>query len=125
MMTSNNSLNGREITQIMQNLRRRGRDIEQAAKQALRESAEEIVQDAKSRAPVKTGNLRDSIHAIEENEGLSYKIVADAINEQGKQYAKIVEYSPKINKPYLFPAIEDNRNNINRRIAQAVRSEIN
>lgn len=119
------SINGRAIREIMEQLRRRGRQIEAAAKSALRESAAEIVQDAKSRAPVKTGNLRDSIHAIEENEGLSYKIVADAINEQGKQYAKIVEYSPKINKPYLFPAIEDNKNNINRRIAQAVRSEIN
>ena len=117
------NLNDRAIQQIANQLRRRGARIEQAAKRVLRETAEEIVQAAKSRAPVKTGNLRDSIHLEEENDGLTFKITADAKNQSGECYAKIVEFSPKINQPFLQPALDANRN-LNRRIRQAVRSEI-
>ncbi len=122
--TSNNSLNGREITQIMQNLRRRGSNIETAAKAVWRESAEEVVRTAKFLAPVRTGKLMQSIHAETENDGLTYKIVADATNAQGVPYGKFVEYDPRIAHPFLFPAIEQLRARIDERIKQAVQRRL-
>ena len=120
-MSSTAHINGREITQIVSRLRQRGRHIEQSAKIALRESVNEIVRQAKSLVPVDTGNLQRSIRPIEENDGASFKIVADATNEQGKQYGRIVEFDPRINKPYLYPAIDVEKDNLNRRIAAHVR----
>lgn len=102
-------------------LRLRGEHVLAAAKQALRQGAQDIVTDAKSRVPVKTGKLRDSIHSIEKADGAVQEITADAKNENGVPYGKIVEYSPQINRPFLFPAIEANRNGINRKIANAIR----
>ena len=110
-----------DIRQAVNHFQRRGEHVLQAAKNALREGARDIVTDAKSRVPVKTGKLRDSIHAIEKENGAVQEITADAKNESGVPYGKIVEYSPRINRPFLKPAIESNRDNINRKIADALR----
>lgn len=121
---STETINGREIRQIVDRLRRRGNAAVQAAKQALREGVNGIVDDAKLRVPVDTGRLKNSIHAETENEGASYKIVADAKNEQGNSYAKIVEYDPKINKPFMYPAIEANKQRISDKIKQAIERSV-
>lgn len=121
-MASTN-LNGRAITQIMQNLRERGRDIEQAAKRALREEVSNIVQTAKLNCPVDTGKLRDSVHEEEENNGLTYKIVADAKNAQGVPYGKFVEYG-LANHPFLYPAIEQYKDGLSRKIKDAMHRAI-
>ena len=78
-----------DIRQAVNHFQRRGEHVLQAAKNALREGARDIVTDAK--------------------------------NESGVPYGKIVEYSPRINRPFLKPAIESNRDNINRKIADALR----
>ena len=81
--------NTNEINNIAATLRRRGARIEQAAKGALLDGVKEIVRTAKFLAPVKTGNLAESIHYEQEDTdaGLVFKIVSDAKNEQGKPYS--------------------------------------
>lgn len=90
------NINGNNISSIVGNLRQRGEDIAHAAKIAL----------------------RDNIKAIPFEDGALYKIVADV------PYAKVVEYSPKINKPFLFPALEANKDNLNNTIKRAVTREL-
>lgn len=92
------------------------------AKEALEKGADKVVSDAKNLCPVKSGNLKDSIHKVAQNQGLKYKIEADAKAKRGKQefYGKVVEFSPKINHPYIYPAIDSNKKNIIDNISDAV-----
>lgn len=121
-MSSTAQINGREIQNIVANLRRRGKQIERAAKLALREGVDEITRTAKNLVPVRTGKLQNSIHSIAENDGASYKIVADAENASGIQYGRFVEFDPRINKPFLYPAIDAEKSKLNSRIAAKVRN---
>ena len=89
-------------------------------KKELAKGADKIVVDAKSNCPVKTGNLRDSIHAESKNDGLKYNIVADAKSTSGAYYGRIVEFSPKINHPYLYPAMDKNKKGILDDIAKTI-----
>lgn len=90
-------------------------------KKELSKGADKIATDAKSRCPVKSGNLRDSIHAESKNDGLRFNIVADAKSKSGGiYYGRIVEFSPKINKPYLIPAAEANKKAILENIANVI-----
>lgn len=109
-----------DISRAVERLRRRGEGVLTAAKRGLKEGGDIVVQDAKSRAPVKTGKLRDSIHAVEKENGAVQELIADAKNDSGVPYAKIVEYSPRINRPFLKPALDANQNIINQKIAQAI-----
>ena len=95
--------------------------IIEKAKQALAKGADEIVSDAKTRCPVKTGKLRDSIHAEKQKDGMKYKIVADAKSEKGKNefYGKVVEYRPG-GQPFIYPAIDANRKDIVDSIGNAI-----
>ena len=90
----------------VRNLRMKGEHVLTAAKQALKEGADLIVNDAKSRVPVKTGKLRDSIQAKSIEYGAAYDISADAKNQNGVAYGQFVEFDPKINKPFLYPAMD-------------------
>ena len=103
-----------QINRAVERLQRRGAQVVQAAKRALEEGAGSIVNDAKSRAPVKTGKLRDSIHYTVTDDGGAVEISADV------PYAKIVEYSPKINHPFLKPAIDAQTRRVNQLIKQAI-----
>ena len=96
----------------------------QAAKDALKQGADEVVADAKSRCPVRTGKLRDSIRAEPNREGTSYKIIADADNN-GYQYGQIVEFSPKEGfTPFLYPALEANYGRVMSNIRTAISNVI-
>lgn len=110
-----------DISRAVERLQRRGEGVLTAAKRGLKEGVDIVIQDAKSRAPVKTGKLRDSIHAEEKENGAVQELIADAKNDSGVPYAKIVEYSPRINRPFLYPALDANRHVINQKIAQAIR----
>ena len=109
-----------QINRAVERLRRRGEGVVQAAKSALAEGARLIVDDAKSRVPVKTGKLRDSIHATPKEDGGAVEISADARNSKGIPYARLVEYSPKINRPFLKPAIDANAARVNQLIKTAI-----
>ncbi len=129
-------------------LRQAGAHVEEAAKEALKDGAEAIVQDAKSRCPVysetlvtkngktyhyiekrvKPGQLRASIHAIPHAGGAAYTIAADAKVETRKgplYYGALVEFSPKINRPFMYPALDANRmpsyNHVKAAVQRAIR----
>lgn len=109
------------LPETMRQLREMGDHIVQAAKLALKTGADEVVADAKSRCPVRTGKLRDSIRAEPNRDETEYKIVADA-DRNGFCYGQIVEFSPKdCYKPFLYPALEANYGRIMANIRGAIR----
>lgn len=110
--------NNKEVNEILLHL---GEKVEAAAKKALQAGADAVVADAKSRCPVLTGALRDSIHKQVTSKGLKIKIVADATTPDGIAYGKIVEFSPAINKPFLYPALDAARDSIRQNVANAVK----
>ena len=113
-------------------LREFGTAAENAAIAALAESEEMVMKEAKQRCPVYEGDdyrvvkgaLRDSIHAEKQKGGKEYRIVADAQAQDGLYYGKIVEFSPKINKPFLYPAMDAKREAVKKKIIEAVREAI-
>ena len=113
-------------------LKELGTAAENAAIAALAEGAETVMKEAKQRCPVYEGDdyrvvkgaLRDSIHAEKQKGGKEYRIVADAQAQDGLYYGKIVEFSPKINKPFLYPAMDAKREAVKKKIIEAVREAI-
>ena len=113
-------------------LKELGEVAENAAIAALAEGAEMVMKEAKQRCPVYEGDdyrvvkgaLRDSIHAEKQKGGKEYRIVADAQAQDGLFYGKIVEFSPKINKPFLYPAMDAKREAVKKKIVDAVREAI-
>ena len=119
--------NTSDINKITRNLRRRGLAMQEAAKGALLDGVKEIVSKAKAIVPENSGKLKNSIHYEQDaaDNGLVYKIVADAKNEKAIPYARFVEYDPRINQPFLYPAIESCKRRVSERLKQVLRSEIN
>ena len=121
-----------------QALKELGNHVLQAAKDALKKGADKVVSDAKSRCPVYEGHkkngkiykandvtpgaLKDSIKAEPNAKGTVYKISANAKSKDGYLYGQIVEFSPRVNRPFLYPAMEANRDSIRRSITEAVRN---
>jgi len=109
-----------------------GEAAEKAAKVALEEGAELVAREAKQRCPVYDGTdhrvvkgaLRDSIHTEPRKGGREYRVVADAQARDGIYYGMIVEFSPKINKPFLYPALDAKREEVKGKIVEAVRKAI-
>lgn len=107
-------------------------DIIDAAKKALKDGVDDVVADAKSRCPVRTGKLRNSIQAESNEEETVWYISANASvptsNPHSKDgrfyYGPIVEFSPKINKPFMYPALENHEKEIRMNIRKAVIAEI-
>ena len=109
----------RNVARVMENLRRKGDAAINAAKSALKDGVDKIVADAKTRAPVKTGKLRDSIVAESTHDGAIYKIKAK------ESYAQYVEYDPRIAKPFLYPAIDANISALNDALKNALSQSLN
>ena len=113
-------------------LRELGENATKAAKSALADGAEIVMQEARNRCPVYKGNdrrvvkgaLRDSIHAVKQKGGAKYKIIADATSHDGIFYGKLVEFSPKINKPFMYPAMDARRDEVRNKIIDAVREAL-
>lgn len=101
-----------------------GERAAEAAREALQENAEALINEARSRVPVRTGRLKESIHAEPYSNGNKIRVVADAEDEHGTPYAAIVEYSPKINKPFLFPSFYALRTEMINRVKEKVRAEL-
>ena len=103
-------------------------DVIEAAKRALAKGVIRIVADAKSRCPVDTGTLRASIK-VESNDDESifyvsanaYKLTQNPNSPTGRfYYGAVVEFSPKINKPFMYPAMEQNRQQIQDNVSAAI-----
>lgn len=95
--------------------------VVQAAKEGLRDNADLLVEEAKNRCPVDTGRLKNSIHAEVVGNGFKVRVVADATNDRGFFYAPIVEYSPKINKPFMYPALDAKRQEMHDHLIDKIR----
>lgn len=114
---------GGNIRNAVERIRERGEHVLQAGKDALKDGVDIVVTDAKSRCPVDTGKLRDSIRGEESSgfeSGVAYDIVADAKSDDGYPYGQIVEFSPRVNKPFLYPAMEANRQRISDMVKTAM-----
>lgn len=126
---------------VEQHLRELGEHVLQAAKAALKEGADMVVKDAKSRCPVyeghkkengqvyhwagaKPGALRDSIQAEPNSKGTVYAISANAKSEDGYLYGQILEFSPKVNRPFLYPALDANKQAVSDMIQDAIKNAI-
>lgn len=109
--------------------------IPDAVREALKESAEKMAEGARSRVPVDTGELRDSIEVVPYNEPgfVGYRVVAGATADQlratkwdrktgtrtytggmreGAPYAHWVEYGSVHNvpaHPFLTPQLWEKR----------------
>ena len=123
--------------EAVERIREYGLEVEAAAKKALAEGVEIIVNDAKSRCPVAAsskaiqkrgldvGALKDSIKAKRKNGGAVYEISANARDEKGTAYGQYVEFSPRIDRPFLYPAMDANRKAVHDKIANAIHNAIN
>lgn len=105
-------------------LKELGDNILAAAKAALAKGADDIVKDAKARCPERTGALNASIRAVPNKTGTAIKIRADAQAKDGVFYGQIVEFSPKINRPFLYPAFDAQRNQIKDSIIDAIKGAL-
>jgi hypothetical protein len=101
-----------------------GKQVADAAKKALAEEAEVIANDAKSRCPVRSGNLKNSIHTVPNKSGTRVFIIADAVDEKGIPYGRIVEFSSKIQKPYVYPAMDEHKDEISSKVADAIKQAL-
>ena len=101
-----------------------GKQVAAAAKKALADEAEIIANDAKSRCPVLTGNLKESIHTVPNKSGTRVSIVVDATDKDGVPYGKVVEYSPKIQKPFVYPALDAHKDEIAGKVADAIKKAL-
>ncbi len=116
------------IERTMEALHEMGGHVVQAAKLALAYGADIVVADAKSRCPVKTGELRDSIQAEEDDEGATYIISANAFktDRYGRKfyYGQAVEFDPRINKPFMYPALDAHRDEIYSEVKESISEAI-
>ena len=114
----------RTTAQTLAALREMGQHVINAAKASLAEGAQLVVADAKRLCPVKTGKLRDSIKAVSKQGGAVYELQANARDDNGIAYGQFVEFSPKINRPFLYPAMDENRNIITNNIRDSIKEAI-
>ena len=100
-----------------------GERAAKAAREALSEGADMVVAEAKDRCPVRSGELKESIHKEVKKGGGRIDVVADA-EHRGVFYGRIVEFSPRINRPFLYPAMDSKRKAVREHITEAVREEL-
>ena len=113
----------------MTEVKKKAREIIEQAKRELAKGVSRIVADAKSRCPVRTGKLRLSIKAESNADDSIFNISANAYTETNNTasttggrfyYGPIVEFSPKINKPFMYPAIRAHEFEIREKIRAVV-----
>ena len=105
-------------------IRQRGKKAVEMAAEEVKKQAEIIRDDAKSRCPVDTGKLAESIKVVEYNGGLYCRISADARNKKGIAYGQFVEFDPCIARPFMYPAFDANRDAAKEAIIEAVRKAL-
>lgn len=127
---SRGRMTGMSTAKTIAAIREYGEHVLAAAKAELKKGADAVVADAKSRCPVKTGRLRDSIKAESNRDGSVYWITANASVESPKSpsnrfyYGAVVEFSPAPKgKPFLYPAMDAHRQEIYDNISAAISKE--
>ena len=91
---------------------------------ALEEGAGLIATEAKTRVPVDSGKLRDSIH-VEMSEGKTVAYVkANARGKNRFAYGLVVEFSPSVNKPFLYPAADARAEEVKAKVGKAMKEAL-
>lgn len=105
-------------------LREKGEHVVAAAKNALKEGVDQVVADAKTRVRVDTGRLKESIKAVDVENGAAYEVQANARNPKDQiVYGQFEEFAPW-GHPFLMPALEAHADAIRSNIRQAVEEAI-
>jgi HK97 gp10 family phage protein len=97
------SKNVKGLKELIAVLEKIPKELDSTVDETLEANAQDIERNAKSKAPVDTGKLQQSIKALKESEK-TYIIRA---NNTGKApYAPFVEYGTRFQRaqPFLFPA---------------------
>lgn len=103
-------------------LQQYGERAAQAARESLLENGETVAEEAKSRCPVETGRLRESIH-VEPKGANRVRIVADAKAEDGYAYGGIIEYGPN-GTPFMRPALVAKREELKQHTIDKIRAAL-
>lgn len=101
-----------------------GDSISEEARNALEEGAKIIVADAKRRAPKISGKLGASITYKKLNGGNRIKIIAPVKSKKGTPYGQYVEFWPDRQKPFLYPAMDANRETVKEMVVKAIREGV-
>lgn len=108
------------VEQLKSNFKKISKTASNEVEQALINGALMVERDAKIKAPVDTGRLRQSLSYQEENFGSKNPAVKVGTNVD---YAPPVEFgtSKMAARPFLRPAFNENKDKILKEIAKAMR----
>ena len=107
-----------DVSAYIRFLREQGEHVLEAAKAALKDGADQVCADAKTRVRVDTGALRESIKVVDVANGAAYEVQANA-SKKGIAYGQFEEFAPW-GHPFLIPAFEAHRQEVIDKIKQAV-----
>ena len=133
-----------QVKQAVEELRKKGENVLKAAKNALKDGANLIVNDMRKRAPVYKGRannrvvpglLKSSIKAESKADGAIYEFSANAKNPYDNfLYGPIVEFAKwrKIHgrkvkarrQAFMYPALDAHRNDVNKMVKDAINAAI-
>ena len=91
---------------------------------AFEEGAEIIAAEAKSRVPVDTGKLRDSIHVEMSEDKTRAYIKANARNKKGFAYGLVIEFSASSGQPFLYPAADARAGEVKAKVREALKEAL-
>ena len=98
--------------------------------EASKVAAKDVLESAKQKCPVKTGKLRDSLdikaEKVTKKTKRSYQVYSKGVSKGGVRYAFAVESgtSKMPAKPFLRPALDENKENIKKTISEKIIEEI-
>lgn len=111
--------------------------LKSAVRDQLKTEVDDLVGAMKRAAPLdefspEPGKLRDSIHAYENHDrDLSYRVIADAKDEQGRFIGQHVEFGHRAEdgthvpaRPSFYPTYRARRTGMRRRVSAAARKAI-
>ncbi len=102
-----------------------GEMVVEALRRQMEIEVEKIIEDMKSRVPVRSGALRDSIHWQWNKNKTAIEILADAAHPRSHvKYGRLVEFSPRINKPFFYPAMDAHREEYRESLRRAMQEAV-
>ncbi|WP_333861535.1 HK97-gp10 family putative phage morphogenesis protein [Clostridium sp.] len=114
------------VDEILNKLQQMGANISRLENKALRNAAEPVLEDAKANVPVRTGKLKKGLKItnVKKKEGIKYILVGvDRGDNSEIFYSKFIEFgtSKMSARPFLQPAYEKNKDNIQKTIANTLK----
>ena len=114
------------VDEILNKLQQMGANISRLENKALRNAAEPVLEDAKANVPVRTGKLKKGLKItnVKKKEGVKYILVGvDRGDNSEIFYSKFIEFgtSKMSARPFLQPAYEKNKDNIQKTIANTLK----